>query len=93
MLQKAGEHIVIGTDSLASNHQLDIISELRTLQENFPVIKLAELLTWATSNGARALRIEDRFGDLNKGKKPGIVLIEGLDEKDSLANAHSRSLL
>jgi imidazolonepropionase-like amidohydrolase len=42
-------------------------------------IPLAELLTWATLNGARALGIDDRMGEIAVGKRPGLVIIEGAD--------------
>jgi aminodeoxyfutalosine deaminase len=67
--------IVLGTDSYASNFSLNIFEEIKTIQNNFPNISLEKILQWATFNGARALGIEDQFGSLHVGKKPGIVLI------------------
>lgn len=67
--------ITLGTDSLASNHQLSIWKEIQTIQEYFPSIPLTEILQWATLNGAKALGIDDRYGSLTPGKKPGVVLI------------------
>ncbi|MEO8582854.1 MAG: amidohydrolase family protein [Flavitalea sp.] len=84
--------IVIGTDSFASNHELSILSELKALQLQFPALANEELLLWATSNGAKALRIGDNFGDFERGKKPGVILIENAQE-NSLANSFSRVLL
>jgi cytosine/adenosine deaminase-related metal-dependent hydrolase len=74
LLMEEGMKICIGTDSLASNDQLCIYSELKTLQQHFD-IDWELLLQWATYNGAQALRIEDRFGSLGIGMKPGIVHI------------------
>ncbi len=74
-LRKYTSKIVLGTDSLASNHELNILSEIKTLKDNFPSIGLAELLKWATVNGAEALGIQDKFGSFEKGKKPGINLV------------------
>ncbi|WP_298715932.1 amidohydrolase family protein [Chitinophaga sp.] len=70
-----GANITLGTDSLASNHQLCIWSEITTLREKFPSIPLETMLQWATLNGAEALGIADRFGSFEKGKSPGIVQI------------------
>ena len=67
--------VVLGTDSLASNHQLSIWSEIQTLRKNFADVSLELMLSWATSNGAKALKIDDQFGSFEKGKKPGVVLI------------------
>jgi len=68
--------MVIGTDSLASNHQLSILEELKILQSYFPKTELAVLLKWATLHGATALGIQNDYGSFEKGKKPGIVLID-----------------
>lgn len=67
--------LVLGTDSLASNDQLSIWEEIKLLQQHFPHINISEMLKWATSNGARALKIDERYGSFEKGKRPGVVLI------------------
>jgi cytosine/adenosine deaminase-related metal-dependent hydrolase len=74
-------NVVIGTDSLASNHQLSILEELKTISKNFPEIETETLLKWATINGARALQMESDLGSFEKGKTPGILLIENVDDK------------
>ena len=84
--------MVLGTDSLASNHQLSILEEMKTVQMHFPEIPLLELLQWATLNGAKALRIDDRFGSFEKGKQPGLVLIENV-RGDSIREAVSTRIL
>jgi aminodeoxyfutalosine deaminase len=76
MLMQYTDNIVLGTDSLASNDQLSILEEIKTLQNNFKELELATLLKWATSNGARALRMEDSLGSFEKGKQPGVLLID-----------------
>jgi cytosine/adenosine deaminase-related metal-dependent hydrolase len=76
MLLDNGCHIVLGTDSYASNWQLNIFEEIKSIQQHFPHIGLENILKWATSNGARALGIDDFFGSFEKGKKPGLVLID-----------------
>jgi len=68
-------NLVLGTDSLASNDQLSIWQEIKLLQQHFPHISITEMLKWATSNGARALKIDDIYGSFEKGKRPGVVLI------------------
>ena len=74
-----GCEIVIGTDSLASNNKLSILEELKTLQENFPDVTIEELVRWATIIGAKALGEEGRFGKIESGKKPGLLLIQNVD--------------
>jgi cytosine/adenosine deaminase-related metal-dependent hydrolase len=70
--------IVLGTDSLASNNSLNLLEELKTLQKHFPAIELPELITWATRNGALALKLSE-LGTIERGKTPGLVLIENCD--------------
>jgi cytosine/adenosine deaminase-related metal-dependent hydrolase len=74
-----GFNITLGTDSLASNDSLCILSEMRTIQKKFPAISTAKLLEWATINGASFLGIDDEKGTLEPGKTPGLNLITGLD--------------
>ena len=83
-------NICIGTDSLASNHELSVLAELITLQQYFPDLKLDELFIWATLNGAKALQIDDKFGTFEIGKKPGITLISGVDFKTMKLTEKSR---
>jgi aminodeoxyfutalosine deaminase len=68
--------IVLGTDSLASNWSLNILDEIKTIRENFPSIPLEEILRWTTNNGAKALQMDSILGSFEKGKKPGVVLID-----------------
>jgi aminodeoxyfutalosine deaminase len=67
--------IVLGTDSLASNWSLNILDEIKTINKNFPEIPFQEIFQWATSNGAKALEMDDQLGSFENGKKPGVVLI------------------
>jgi cytosine/adenosine deaminase-related metal-dependent hydrolase len=71
--------LVIGTDSLASNRKLSILEELKTIQNNFPEFPLADLVSWATANGARALGEEKQYGTIEPGKKPGLLVLENVD--------------
>jgi cytosine/adenosine deaminase-related metal-dependent hydrolase len=56
-----------------------MLDEIKTIQFQFPSIKLNEILEWATINGARALNLDSVFGSFEKGKKPGIVLINNIN--------------
>lgn len=66
--------IVLGTDSLASNDELSILSEMKTILQHFPFTKMENLFQWATLNGARALQMDELLGSFEPGKKPGVVL-------------------
>jgi len=76
LLRSESASIVLGTDSLASNHSLGIHDELRTLRTHFPEVPLQEMLRWATWNGARALQMEERLGSFERGKMPGVLLLD-----------------
>ena len=79
MLMDHGCRLVMGTDSLASNHGLSILEELKTLERAYPQISLETMLRWATFNGAQALGI-DSMGSFSHGKKPGVILLQGLEK-------------
>ena len=80
MLMEEGVNICIGTDSLASNHQLCILTELYTIKQRHANINWETLLTWATYNGALALQMQHTIGSMEIGKKPGIINITHLNE-------------
>ena len=75
VLNEAELKLTLGTDSLASNHQLNILTEMQVLQDE-KQIPFNESIKWATLNGAEFLGIANQYGSLAIGKKPGIVLIE-----------------
>ncbi len=78
--EKVPEMVCLGTDSLASNASLSIMAEITILMDRFSNIDMEYALTMATYNGAKALGIENQYGSLVKGKKPGILQIQ--NEKD-----------
>jgi len=74
--------MVLGTDSYSSNQQLSITKEIQTILglPYFKTVPYADavktVLGWATINGAKSLQWDDQLGSFDKGKKPGVVLIE-----------------
>ena len=82
MLMEQGARICLGTDSLASNHQLCILSEMVTLHRHYPHIDWEVLLRWGTAHGAQALHLCDRVGSIKPGMKPGLVHISNIDATD-----------
>jgi cytosine/adenosine deaminase-related metal-dependent hydrolase len=85
LFQSYKDKVCLGTDSLASNYQLSIISEMQTIQQNAN-IDFDTLLEWATLNGAKALGFEDTIGSIEIGKIPGLNLVEFTNTEVSLAN-------
>jgi len=77
-----GCNMLIGTDSLASNHTLSILDELKTISRNFPSIKLEIMLGWTTLNGAEFFGWKKDLGSLEKGKKPGLNLISDVNTEN-----------
>ena len=82
-LASAGVNVALGTDSAASNNDLDLLGEMRTaallakIETNdaaaLPAFKALEL---ATINGARALGMEHNLGSLEPGKMADIVAVD-----------------
>jgi cytosine/adenosine deaminase-related metal-dependent hydrolase len=85
--------ITLGTDSLASNYCLSLLSEMKTISKHFAHIPFAELLQWATLNGARFLGLEQTLGSFDAGKSPGVVLIENINTQQPGLLAESTSTL
>ena len=80
LMRKNGLAIALGTDSLSSNDDLDMVAEMVCLHSNFPEVPMGEILTWASLNGARFLKKDAQLGSLEVGKRPGLVRISGIDE-------------
>lgn len=81
LFMKHNQRMALGTDSLASNDRLCVLSELQVLHARFPQLPFTETIKWATINGAAALNISNRYGSLEEGKRPGLNLLthtEGL---------------
>ena len=85
-LVDAGATLCLGTDSLASNWQLSILEEMKTIQKHYPVFRTNELLEWACINGAKALLFDDNLGSIEEGKQPGLVHISSLTEDFALTD-------
>ena len=70
-----GVCVALGTDSLASNPDLDILAEARFIaRQNFD-LPGETLLRMLTLNGARALGFEDVTGSLAPGKSADMVML------------------
>jgi len=70
--------VVLGTDSYSSNWQLNMAKEIGAIASgDTPRTpgSLKQYLQWATINGARALRWDDKLGSFEKGKTPGVALL------------------
>lgn len=93
LMRRNGLKITVGTDSLSSNDDLDIVAELCCLQDAFPEVGLNELLTWACHNGAEFLSKENEYGRIAVGMKPGLVAVENLDGDRLTSESRSRRII
>lgn len=73
--------LCIGTDSLSSNKTLSMIDEIKCINQSFKEIEIGELFYWGCYNGAKVIGEERDLGSIEVGKKPGLVLVQGLDDK------------
>jgi len=70
-----GIRVALGTDSLASNPDLDVLAEARFLRRAYPDIPGATLLRMPTLSGAEALGWQDETGSLTVGKSADLVVL------------------
>ena len=84
LMRENNLNIAVGTDSLSSNDDLSMIKEIACLHENFPDVPMGEIFSWASLNGAKFLSKDDVLGTITKGKRPGIVLVKGIDAEGNV---------
>ncbi|HHX81821.1 MAG TPA: TRZ/ATZ family hydrolase [Pseudomonadaceae bacterium] len=82
-LLAAGVNVALGTDSAASNNNLDMFTEMRLtalmqkgLAANASAAPALQVLKMATIGGARALGLDDRIGSLEVGKLADIIAVD-----------------
>jgi aminodeoxyfutalosine deaminase len=76
--------LALGTDSLASNSDLDLFAEMRQLREMFPATSPRKLFSLATIGGAAALGLTGGLGELKVGYSPGVFAVDLSSERESL---------
>lgn len=81
-LLKHGINVALGTDSAASNNNLDMLEEIRLaslihkgLLKDSTSITASQSIDMATMAGAKALHWEDQIGTLAIGKKADLMMI------------------
>ncbi len=70
-----GVRVALGTDSLASNPDLDVLAEARLLHRLYPDLGGDVILRMATLAGAEALGWADETGSLEAGKSADLVVV------------------
>jgi 5-methylthioadenosine/S-adenosylhomocysteine deaminase len=82
-LINAGANVCLGTDGPASNDDLDLLGEMRTsaLLDKYShngvgkTLSVAQVLSMATINGAKALGLDHKIGSLEVGKEADVIAI------------------
>ena len=81
-LLKAGVNVCLGTDSLASvlksrkqQVELSLFEEMRALGKRAPWLSPGRIIAMATVNGARALGLQGRVGEIAPGAYADLVAI------------------
>lgn len=76
-----GVRVALGTDSLASSPDLDILAEARFIHDRHPDFPGEQLLRMATLAGAEALGFAEVTGSLVPGKSADLVAVPLPDEE------------
>jgi cytosine/adenosine deaminase-related metal-dependent hydrolase len=71
----AGVRVVLGTDSRASNPDLNLLNEMRFLAKQLPELQAERILEMATKAGADALGLGDETGSLSLGRLADMIVI------------------
>jgi aminodeoxyfutalosine deaminase len=77
-----GVRVALGTDSLASNPDLDVLAEARHVHRMFPDVTGDAILRMATLNGAEALGFGRVAGSLEAGKSADLVVVPLANRED-----------
>ncbi len=79
-----GGRVALGTDSLGSNPDLNVLAEARFLRRSFPGLPGDQLLRMITLSGAEALGWDQETGSLVPGKSADLVVLPlpPKDERD-----------
>lgn len=75
-------NVCLGTDSLASNNELNLFKEMREVKRLFPDLDSGKIIEMATKNGAYALSINNITGDISTGKDADIIAIDAKEVKN-----------
>jgi cytosine/adenosine deaminase-related metal-dependent hydrolase len=88
-----GVRVALGTDSLASNPDLDLMGEARFLHRLHPDFPAETILQMATLTGAEALGWEKETGSLTPGKSADLVVFSLPETQAKSAAEALRSVL
>jgi len=84
MLER-GINVAVGTDSRASNPDLDLGQELIEIHRRYPEVASETILEMGTANGARALGLDESFGGLVQGQAARFCVRQDVDTSSPFA--------
>ena len=92
-LAASGVALGLGTDSLASNSDLDLFEEARALRAIDPTLSAKRILEIMTTEGAAALGIADRFGTIERNRSADLAVfsVSGPDPLETLVTHAGRA--
>jgi len=73
--RESGIPLLLGTDSLASNQDLNMFAEMRALSDSFPWLDPSEILPMATTTPASAIGRAGRLGEFSPGALADFIAI------------------
>ena len=83
--QDSGIPVLIGTDSLASNQDLNMFSEMRAMKSAFPELDPMEILSMTTTRPAAAIGMGGRLGELSPGAVADFIAVPDEGGAETLA--------
>ena len=84
MLER-GINVAVGTDSCASNPDLNLGQELVEIHRRHPEIAPETILKMGTTGGAKALGLDDSFGSLIQGQMAHFCVRQAADTSSPFA--------
>jgi cytosine/adenosine deaminase-related metal-dependent hydrolase len=85
-MRKSKVRVVLGTDSRASNPDLDLLADVRFAAALHPEVAPAEWIRMATLDAAAALALDDRAGSLTVAKRADVIALScDANERDAYA--------
>ncbi len=82
-LQQHGVNVAVGTDGVASNNDLDLLTELRTaallakgVASDPQAVTAEQALNMVTINAARALGLNEQLGSIEAGKQADLCALD-----------------
>jgi cytosine/adenosine deaminase-related metal-dependent hydrolase len=81
-LRRLGFEISLGTDSLASNDDLNLFAEMRAFRDCYPGIEPREIIEMITIGPAQALRSQNLIGKIATGAFADLIAIDISNPRD-----------